>query len=154
MCFDWKVLAGRRIGLRGPRAAGWGPMVYCQHMNRASPFSGHSPAFDLKNLFIFIYLCLSLRMLSDGSVIFPGVSASMSIGTQNYHAFPLSWLTHLNYFFIFLFFFSCWISFDFFQHTKLLCFPIVSGHSPAFVFFNYLFLFIYIFIYRRFSTVL
>ena len=42
-------------------------------------------------------------MLSESFVIFPGVSAPMSIGTQNYRASLLSWVTHLHFFHLFIF---------------------------------------------------
>ena len=55
-------------------------------------------------------------MLSDGAVIFPGVPASMSVGTQNYRAFPLSRVAHLHFFFhlfIFSFTYAFWWFCDF-----------------------------------------
>ena len=54
-------------------------------------------------------------MLSDGSVIFPGVSASMSVGTQNYRASPLSRVIRLHFFFMFIsgfFYFHLWMLSD------------------------------------------
>ena len=50
------------------------------------------------HLFIFIYLCFHLWTLSNGSVIFPSVSASMSFGMQNYRASSLSRVAHLHFF--------------------------------------------------------
>ena len=40
-------------------------------------------------------------MLSNGSMIFPSVSASMSVSTQNFHASPLSQVAHLHFFHLF-----------------------------------------------------
>ena len=54
-------------------------------MNRVLPHCLESlTCINFFQLFIFIYLYFHLRTLSDGSVIFPGVSALMSVGMYNY----------------------------------------------------------------------
>ena len=67
--------------------AGYASTV-CKHMNLASPLCLGS----LTCIWFFIYGCFPVVLW-----FFPGVSASMSVGTQNYCASPLSQVTHLHF---------------------------------------------------------
>jgi len=156
--FEWTLFNGTILYYQ------WGMLTHCKQQQTMLPHCLSSlTCICFFHLFIFIYLYFHLRTLSTGSVIFPGVSVLMSIGKQNDHASPLSWVTQPHLFCSFIYFhqflFSytvafqwfcdfCWcIGFDVYWHTKLLCFPIVLGRSPAFIFsfFSiYWFIFIYI----------
>ena len=99
--FEWTLFNGTILYYQ------WGMLTHCQQQQTMLPHCLSSlTCICFFHLFIFIYLYFHLRTLSTGSVIFPGVQVLMSIGKQNYHASPLSWVTQPHLFCSFIYFHS------------------------------------------------